>query len=729
MAIIQIKRGTAAEWNAANPILALAELGLETDTNKMKAGDGVTAWSGLTYMTGDGGGGGAVESVNGRVGQVMLDKTDVGLGVVDNTSDLDKPISTATQTALDAKGTAADVTALDGRVTTNETNIATNTSDISALQTTSGGNTGDITALDGRVTTNEANIATNTANIATNTGNIGAKISEVSEDTTPQLGGDLDVQGFKLTSSTGEVTTDKGFEPVDNGTQDLGADTKRWKDIYVKDGVDFTDKRSGADAILSVRDGQIILTNSTDEVTTSVDLGGTTPDPGHIRNVELDGTGRYTVGPSTLANTNGLISREFINTPGQFFVINDIDGGSFTNGNRQCFGLVRETIVDGTDLSGRTEGLFTGGNSGGWSTSPFWYYTAGFPYIWTSYSIAAQTPQGAGEGYTGTFGSQTNQKKWWGACTAVGVGKKYRVGIADGTNSDVTGIELSNRLVHQLYVPQEIIDDADVLATLPANVTNFGAGWYTCWATSGDYENMGQFSSAGATYVGENAKNLIGVDKGYRFRWSTFGNTTLNQLPYVQGVPSVNDQIAAATGLSYYLVYEPTAADKAAANVILASGTTSAENPFYVSKEVVLLQFQQPYSAWETSTDNVFDVNHTDIGAVQSSPLFVTYPLSTEEEILEAGLSVQGIESIRATVSEIVLQSVIGYYMVRQLSAADRVTVRTQFANVMNAANTGQLQEVYDLVSAITPDPLYPQELIDALLERTSFYLKNYPVF
>ena len=166
MAIIQIKRGTAAEWNAANPILALAELGLETDTNKMKAGDGVTAWSGLTYMTGDGGGGGAVESVNGRIGQVMLDKTDVGLGVVDNTSDLDKPISTATQTALDAKATDASVAAIDGRVTTNETNIATNSSDISALQTTSGGNTGDIAALDGRVTTNEADIATNTSGIS-----------------------------------------------------------------------------------------------------------------------------------------------------------------------------------------------------------------------------------------------------------------------------------------------------------------------------------------------------------------------------------------------------------------------------------------------------------------------------------------------------------------------------------------------------------------------------------
>ncbi len=53
--------------------------------------------------TGGGGGSGAVDSVNGRTGAVTLSKSDVGLNNVDNTSDLSKPISTATQTALDGK--------------------------------------------------------------------------------------------------------------------------------------------------------------------------------------------------------------------------------------------------------------------------------------------------------------------------------------------------------------------------------------------------------------------------------------------------------------------------------------------------------------------------------------------------------------------------------------------------------------------------------------------------
>lgn len=46
---------------------------------------------------------GLVASVNGRIGAVSLTAADVGLTNVNDTSDIDKPISTATQTALDTK--------------------------------------------------------------------------------------------------------------------------------------------------------------------------------------------------------------------------------------------------------------------------------------------------------------------------------------------------------------------------------------------------------------------------------------------------------------------------------------------------------------------------------------------------------------------------------------------------------------------------------------------------
>jgi len=53
-AIIQIKRGTAAALTSANPTLASGEVVFETDTKKMKVGDGTTAWTSLAYTATDG---------------------------------------------------------------------------------------------------------------------------------------------------------------------------------------------------------------------------------------------------------------------------------------------------------------------------------------------------------------------------------------------------------------------------------------------------------------------------------------------------------------------------------------------------------------------------------------------------------------------------------------------------------------------------------------------------
>lgn len=51
-----------------------------------------------------------VQSVNGEIGDVVLDKADIGIPNVDNTSDANKPVSTAQQTALDLKANLASPT-------------------------------------------------------------------------------------------------------------------------------------------------------------------------------------------------------------------------------------------------------------------------------------------------------------------------------------------------------------------------------------------------------------------------------------------------------------------------------------------------------------------------------------------------------------------------------------------------------------------------------------------
>ena len=50
-AIIQFRRDTAALWTSNNPTMASGEMGIETDTDKYKIGDGSMAWTGLGYSS------------------------------------------------------------------------------------------------------------------------------------------------------------------------------------------------------------------------------------------------------------------------------------------------------------------------------------------------------------------------------------------------------------------------------------------------------------------------------------------------------------------------------------------------------------------------------------------------------------------------------------------------------------------------------------------------------
>lgn len=105
-----------------------------------------------------------VTSVAGKQGIVTLNKSDVGLSNVDNTSDINKPISNATQTALNTKAT---VTALDAHA-----NNTTNPHQVTKAQVGLGNvdNTSDVnkpistatqSALDTKATTTALNAHTN----------------------------------------------------------------------------------------------------------------------------------------------------------------------------------------------------------------------------------------------------------------------------------------------------------------------------------------------------------------------------------------------------------------------------------------------------------------------------------------------------------------------------------------------------------------------------------------
>ncbi len=59
---IRLRRDTAANWTTEDPVLGLGEVGIETDTVKLKIGTGSTKWTELPYF------GGAASPAYGDVG-------------------------------------------------------------------------------------------------------------------------------------------------------------------------------------------------------------------------------------------------------------------------------------------------------------------------------------------------------------------------------------------------------------------------------------------------------------------------------------------------------------------------------------------------------------------------------------------------------------------------------------------------------------------------------------
>lgn len=52
--LIQPRNGTAVTWTSVDPVLAVAEFGIESDTGQFKIGDGITTWNSLPYANGSG---------------------------------------------------------------------------------------------------------------------------------------------------------------------------------------------------------------------------------------------------------------------------------------------------------------------------------------------------------------------------------------------------------------------------------------------------------------------------------------------------------------------------------------------------------------------------------------------------------------------------------------------------------------------------------------------------
>lgn len=85
---IQVRRGTASQWTSTNPVLASGEWGYETDTGKVKIGNGSSAWNSLGYT-----GAGSVTSITAGTGLSGGTITSTGTIAIDTATTVD--VSTA----------------------------------------------------------------------------------------------------------------------------------------------------------------------------------------------------------------------------------------------------------------------------------------------------------------------------------------------------------------------------------------------------------------------------------------------------------------------------------------------------------------------------------------------------------------------------------------------------------------------------------------------------------
>jgi hypothetical protein len=74
---VQFRRGTAAQWTSANPVLSQGEAGYEFDTGRFKIGNGSNTWNALPYSSGVTGPTGP-QGVIGVTGPTGAASTEVG---------------------------------------------------------------------------------------------------------------------------------------------------------------------------------------------------------------------------------------------------------------------------------------------------------------------------------------------------------------------------------------------------------------------------------------------------------------------------------------------------------------------------------------------------------------------------------------------------------------------------------------------------------------------------
>lgn len=296
---IQVRRGTSSEWTTANPVLAAGEMGVETNTNKFKFGNGTDTWSALSYAAADAAGISEISqdainqalSVGDGLTKVYDDNANTMVVAVNTNSISTKAFATSEATTKAAAAQAAAEDYTDTAVN------AVNNSLSGYLETGDRGVANGVASLNGSGKLPESELQLNglTSSISTS-GSISAENVTVS--------GNLVVNGTTTTLNTQNFTVEDTLlyigEDNHSNQLDLG---------FVASHDDGTYNHTGL-----VRDASAgkwkLFKGVTDEPTTTVNFA-----QGSLDNLDVNELGASIVDVDTLTvNTQIVIPASSINT-------------------------------------------------------------------------------------------------------------------------------------------------------------------------------------------------------------------------------------------------------------------------------------------------------------------------------------------------------------------------------------------------------------------------------
>ena len=150
---IQLRNDTATNWTSSNPVLAVGELGIESDTDQFKIGNGSTAWVSLAYggivgPTGAAGADGVASATSPLAYDAGTKTVSIDLSSYDTSSEVDSKVAAIVDSSpatLDTLNELAAALGDDANFATTVTDAiaakadsahAHDISDINSLQTT-----------------------------------------------------------------------------------------------------------------------------------------------------------------------------------------------------------------------------------------------------------------------------------------------------------------------------------------------------------------------------------------------------------------------------------------------------------------------------------------------------------------------------------------------------------------------------------------------------------------